>query len=53
MTANSSARIYVGRKRIREIVFKEAVLLYKEFGFMELKAVEKSPGHDLVFERNL
>jgi len=31
----------------------EAVSLYKKFGFMEVKAVEKSPGHDLAFEKSL
>jgi ribosomal protein S18 acetylase RimI-like enzyme len=29
--------------------FKEAVSLYKKFGFMVLSGAEKAPGHDLVF----
>ncbi len=33
--------------------FKEAVSLYKKHGFLELKDVEKSPGHDLALEKNL
>ncbi len=31
--------------------FKEAVSLYKKHGFIELKDVEKAPGHDLAFEK--
>ncbi len=31
--------------------FKEAVSLYKRSGFKVLEDVEKSPGHDLVFEK--
>ena len=33
--------------------FKEAVSLYKRHGFMVLKEVEKSPGHDLAFGKSL
>ncbi len=33
--------------------FKEAVSLYKKLGFTVLKEVEKSPGHDLAFEKIL
>ncbi len=33
--------------------FKEAVFLYKKFGFMMLVGVEKLPGHDLTFEKTL
>ncbi len=33
--------------------FKEAVWLYKRNGFLELKEVQKSPGHDLAFEKYL
>ena len=33
--------------------FKEAVSLYKKHGFSELKEVEKAPGHDLAFKRDL
>ena len=33
--------------------FKEAVSLYKRHGFMVLKEVEKTPGHDLEFEKNI
>jgi GNAT superfamily N-acetyltransferase len=33
--------------------FKEAVSLYKRNGFLELKEVQKSPGHDLAFEKQL
>ena len=33
--------------------FREAVSLYKKHGFSELKAVEKAPGHDLAFNKNL
>ncbi len=33
--------------------FKEAVSLYKKHGFTVLKDVEKAPGHDLAFEKNL
>ena len=31
--------------------FKEAVSLYKKFGFIVLNGVEKAPEHDLVFEK--
>jgi hypothetical protein len=31
--------------------FKEAVSLYKKFGFMVLSGSGKTPGHDLVFEK--
>jgi N-acetylglutamate synthase-like GNAT family acetyltransferase len=31
--------------------FKEAVSLYKKFGFIVLNGVEKAPGHDLLFEK--
>ena len=34
-------------------IFKEAVSLYKRNGFMLLKGVNKSPGHDLAFEKKL
>lgn len=33
--------------------FKEAVSLYKKHGFIEMKNVEKAPGHDLAFEKIL
>ena len=33
--------------------FKEAVRLYKRNGFLELKEVQKAPGHDLAFEKYL
>jgi|GEM_PF-1348868 len=33
--------------------FNEAVWLYKKNGFMELRGVHKSPGHDLAFEKHL
>ncbi len=33
--------------------FKEAVSLYKKHGFIELKDVEKAPGHDLAFEKRI
>jgi hypothetical protein len=33
--------------------FKEAVWLYKRNGFLELKEVQISPGHDLAFEKHL
>ena len=32
-------------------MFKEAVSLYKKHGFIEMMDVEKSPGHDLAFEK--
>ncbi len=31
----------------------KAVSLYKRNGFMLLKGVKKSPGHDLAFEKKL
>lgn len=31
--------------------FKEAVSLYKKHGFIELKDLQKAPGHDLAFEK--
>lgn len=33
--------------------FMEAVSLYKKHGFIEMKDVEKSPGHDLAFEKRV
>jgi GNAT superfamily N-acetyltransferase len=33
--------------------FKEAVWLYKRNGFLEIKEVQISPGHDLAFEKHL
>ena len=33
--------------------FKEAVSLYKKYGFNVLNDAEKSPGHDLVFEKTV
>jgi ribosomal protein S18 acetylase RimI-like enzyme len=33
--------------------FKEAFSLYRKHGFIALKDVETSPGHDLVFEKRL
>ena len=33
--------------------FKEAVSLYQRDGFLMMKDVESSPGHDLVFEKRL
>ena len=33
--------------------FKEAVSLYQRSGFLVMKEVETSPGHDLVFEKRL
>lgn len=33
--------------------FKEAVSLYQRNGFLVMKEVETSPGHDLVFEKRL
>jgi GNAT superfamily N-acetyltransferase len=33
--------------------FKEAIRLYKRNGFLELKEVHISPGHDLAFEKYL
>ena len=33
--------------------FKEAVSLYKKYGFTVLKEVEKAPGHDLAFEKSI
>ena len=33
--------------------FKEAVSFYKRNGFRLLKGVDKSPGHDLAFEKRL
>lgn len=32
--------------------FKEAVSLYKKFGFKVLNGIEKAPEHDLVFEKS-
>lgn len=33
--------------------FKEAVALYRKHGFLEVPDAEKSPGHDLVFEKSI
>ncbi len=33
--------------------FKEAVSLYKKYGFMVLNDAEKAPGHDLVLEKTV
>ena len=33
--------------------FREAVSLYRKFGFIELAGVEKASGHDLAFEKRL
>ena len=50
---------YANRKQYKYIrlettsKFKEAVSLYRKHGFIALRDVETSPGHDLVFEKRL